>query len=445
MAIKENRQSLSGETHDESVSRIAASRSNPFLPRSQPQTPAGSPLPPERWMAEKFLSLAGNPPLALNLWDREEARPDNSPVHYTLRVSDRAALYELMSKPNLAFGDLYSTGRLQISGHLPDFLYALYHSTNKAHASLPKWLQMLWRDQKPRATGLKEARSNIHHHYDLGNDFYKLWLDRDHMQYTCAYYESPDMTLEQAQRAKLELVCRKLHLRPGQSVVEAGCGWGGLARYMAREYGVKVRAFNISQEQVSYAREQAAREGLQDRVEYVLDDYRNISGECDAFVSVGMLEHVGTENYPTLAALIKRHLSRDGLALIHTIGRNQPALINAWIEKRIFPGAYPPSITELTALAESGPFSVLDIENLRLHYASTLEHWLERFEASADQVREFHDENFVRAWRLYLAGSIAAFRTSNLQLFQMVMAHPENNRIPRHRQPLFDPNTREYF
>lgn len=445
MNIKENQQSLSSQSRNNRVVKVATNRSNPLTPDYQPQAPAGSPLPPERWMAEKFLSLAGDPPLALNLWDRQEVRPESSPVRHTLRVADRAALYELMSKPNLAFGDLYSAGRLETDSYLPDFLVDLYRSTNAAHARRPKWLQRLWRDQPTRSASLKEARSNIHHHYDLGNDFYRLWLDQDHMQYTCAYYEDPAMTLEQAQRAKLELVCRKLQLRPGQKVVEAGCGWGGLARYMAREYGVKVRAFNISREQVHFAREQAEREGLQDRVEYVLDDYRNISGQCDAFVSVGMLEHVGTENYPTLAALIRRHLSKDGLALVHTIGRNQPAHINAWIEKRIFPGAYPPSITELTSLAESGPFSVLDIENLRMHYASTLEHWLERFEANRDTVCEMHDENFVRAWRLYLAGSIAGFRTSTLQLFQMVMAHPENNHIPRNRKSLFDPNAREHF
>ncbi|MEF8834368.1 MAG: cyclopropane-fatty-acyl-phospholipid synthase family protein, partial [Halofilum sp. (in: g-proteobacteria)] len=240
----------------------------------------------------------------------------------------------------------------------------------------------------------------------------------------------------QAQLAKLEHVCRKLALQPGQQVVELGCGWGGLARYMAREHGVSVRAFNISREQVEYAREQAAREGVDDRVEYVLDDYRNICGEYDAFVSVGMLEHVGTSNYATVAGLIRRHLRREGLALIHTIGRDREAGINAWIEKRIFPGAYPPSITQLTGLAESGPLSVLDIENLRLHYAETLIDWLARYEDNIDQVRSMYDEHFVRAWRLYLSGSIAAFRASSLQLFQMVLAHPENNAIPRNRKRL---------
>jgi len=428
-------------TYQSSQWRTSASRSNPLTLPFQQRRPTGNPLPPERWMAEKFLAIAGKPPLALNLWDREYVAPPGQSVLYTLRIADRGALYELMSNPNLAFGDLYSTGRLEVEGCLPDLLTDLYRATEQAYNQRPIWLRFLWRDQLPRAASLSEAQSNIHHHYDLGNDFYRLWLDREAMQYTCAYYEEPDMTLEQAQLAKLELVCRKLRLQPGQTVVEAGCGWGGLARYMAREYQVNVRAFNISREQVEYARAQAKKEGLEDRVEYVLDDYRNISGQCDAFVSVGMLEHVGTAHYETLAGIIRKHLKPDGLALIHTIGRNRPAPINAWIEKRIFPGAYPPSITELTALAEAGPFSVLDIENLRLHYAQTTTDWLERFEENLDVISTMYDEHFIRAWRLYLAGSIAGFRSSSLQLFQMVMAHPDNNHVQRNRKHLYDPAT----
>ncbi|TVP57615.1 MAG: class I SAM-dependent methyltransferase [Halomonadaceae bacterium] len=457
MNIKETRHSVSArhpgaapvlQTQDAALPREPAAQSPPEAtahPDVQPRNRARQPLLPERWMAEKFLALAGNPPLALNLWDRDQVQAPGQPVQFTLRVADRRALYELMSNPNLAFGDLYSAGRLETDDSLADMLTALNQSTEQARQQWPKWLDLLWRNHSPRSTSLKQARSNIHHHYDLGNDFYRQWLDRDHMQYTCAYYEEPAMTLEQAQRAKLELVCRKLQLQPGQTVVEAGCGWGGLARYMAREYQVTVRAYNISREQVTYAREQARQEGLDDQVEYLLDDYRNISGSCDAFVSVGMLEHVGTAHYATLAGVIRKHLKPEGLALIHSIGRNRPARTNAWIEKRIFPGAYPPSIAELTALAEAGPFSVLDIENLRLHYAATLEHWLERFEQQRETIQGQYGERFVRAWQLYLAGSIASFRCSALQLFQMVLAHPENNRVPRHRKTLFHPSSRETF
>ena len=417
-----------------------ADRNDRFSPLNFTQSliePSSSAKAPEHWMAEKFLAVAGHPPLSLDLWGTDEVHPAGETPRYRLRVADRAALYELMTNPNLAFGDLYSEGRLEMDGHMPDLLTDLYRALDRAYEKLPLFLRMLWRDQAPRSTSLKAAKDNIHHHYDMGNDFYRLWLDQAQMQYTCAYYEEPGISLEQAQLAKLELVCRKLQLQPGDTVVEAGCGWGGLARYMAKHYGVKVRAFNISQEQVTFAREKAREEGLENQVEYVLDDYRNISGEYDRFVSVGMLEHVGTDYYPDLAAVIRRHMKTEGLALVHSIGRNYPMRTNAWIEKRIFPGAYPPSITEFTSIGEAGPFSVLDVENLRLHYAETLEDWLARYEANIDTVREMYGEHFVRAWRLYLAGSIASFRANALQLFQMVLAHPENNNVPRNRKHLY--------
>ncbi len=413
-------------------------RANPLSLPSGHQRSVSSPRAPERWVAEQLLNLAGGPSVAIELWNGELIGPvAGAAARFTLRIGDRKALYGMLSNPNLAFGDLYSAGRVDVDGDLAGFLTEVAAHLERQQERMSASARWLARGRAtPRAASERAAKGNIQHHYDLGNEFYRLWLDTAAMQYTCAYYEEPDLTLEQAQLAKLEHVCRKLDLKPGQRVVELGCGWGGLARYMAREYGVSVRAFNISREQVEYAREQAAREGLEDRVEYVLDDYRHISGEYDAFVSVGMLEHVGTDNYATVARLIRNHLRKDGLALIHTIGRNRPAGINAWIEKRIFPGAYPPSITQLTGLAEAGPLSVLDIENLRLHYAETLTDWLARYEDNIDEVRAMYDEHFVRAWRLYLSGSIAAFRASSLQLFQMVLAHPQNNEIPRNRKRL---------
>jgi cyclopropane-fatty-acyl-phospholipid synthase len=391
----------------------------------------------ERWMVGKLMRMAGSPPVRFRLWNGAEVTPEGQEARFTLHLKDPKALYALVANPNLAFGDLYSAGRLAVEGDLPDLMETLYRAIHEARQRWPRWLDALWKNHTPRATGIDEAKENIHHHYDLGNDFYRLWLDQAAMQYTCAYYEQPDLTLEQAQLAKLEHVCRKLRLRPGMAVVEAGCGWGGLARYMARHHGVTVHAYNISREQVRYAREEARRQGLSDRVEYIEDDYRNISGQYDAFVSVGMLEHVGKDNYPALAELIQRTLRPDGLALLHSIGRNRPMLMNAWIEKRIFPGAYPPSIAEFMEICEHGGFSVLDVENLRLHYAQTLSHWLQRFDAHQEAVTAMYDEHFTRAWRLYLAGSIAAFRAGSLQLFQVVFSHGSNNQLPRSRRDLY--------
>lgn len=403
----------------------------------EPQQVDREPHSYERWLLSKLMRMAGSPPICFRLWNGEIVSSDAGSAEFTLQLNDPKALYQLVSNPNLAFGDLYSSGRLNIEGDLPDLMTLLYRSVHQARSHWPKWLEALWRNHAPRSTELSEARENIHHHYDLGNDFYKLWLDQAEMQYTCAYFESSDLTLEQAQLAKLEHVCRKLRLRPGQTVVEAGCGWGGLARYMARHYGVRVHAYNISSEQIRYAREEAVRQGLDHLIDYIEDDYRNISGQYDAFVSIGMLEHVGRENYPEMASVIKRSLSPNGVALLHSIGRNQPMLMNAWIEKRIFPGAYPPSIGEFMGLCESGDFSVQDVENLRLHYARTLEDWMQRFEAHQHTVAEMYDKHFARAWHMYLAGSIAAFRAGSLQLFQVVFTHAGNNDLPPSRTYLY--------
>lgn len=400
----------------------------------------GAVLALERRLLAWLLRMAGTPPINLCLWDGSLVGP--AQAEHTVTLRDRAALYALLRNPNMAFGDLYASGRLRVSGRLDDFLTRLYPCLERGRQSQPAWLAALWRDRAPKGASEQDARLNIHHHYDLGNAFYRLWLDTAAMQYTCAYFEQPDFTLEQAQLAKLEHVCRKLRLRPGQTVVEAGCGWGGLARYMARYYGVRVQAFNISGEQITWAREQARREGLDDRITYIEDDYRNIgtgaaSQRCDAFVSVGMLEHVGPENYQALSAAIRRVLAPTGIGLIHTIGRNRPAPINGWIERRIFPGSYVPSPVELMRLFEDGGFSVLDVENLRLHYADTLRHWHDRFQAHREQIRADYDDTFVRAWELYLAGSTAAFQAGTLQLFQVVFAPADSNVVPRHRRDLY--------
>ncbi|MCL4316219.1 MAG: cyclopropane-fatty-acyl-phospholipid synthase family protein [Gammaproteobacteria bacterium] len=391
----------------------------------------------ERWLARKLLALAGNPPLRLVLWDGEEITTSTAPALASMSIRHRAALYKLFINPNLHFGDLYTAGSVEVEGNFIEFLESVYRASASKFPLLRKIQAHLF--NRPRSNTLSGSSTNIHHHYDLSNEFYELWLDKE-MQYTCAYFPSLAATLEQAQFAKMDHVCRKLRLRPGERVVEAGCGWGGLARHMARHYGVTVHSYNISKEQLRYARERAKAEGLSG-VEYIEDDYRNISGKYDAFVSVGMLEHVGLDHYHELGDVIHRALTEHGRGLIHSIGRNHPELMNAWIEKRIFPGAYPPTLGEMMDIFEPHDLSVLDVENLRLHYAKTLEHWLMRFEQNAGTVENMFDENFVRAWRLYLAGSLASFSTGCLQLFQVVFTRGANNQIPWTRAHLYEPGT----
>jgi cyclopropane-fatty-acyl-phospholipid synthase len=318
---------------------------------------------------------------------------------------------------------MYTEGRVAIRGSLDRVMRASNHLARSDRLSLRDWIALHVTRRNYRST----SRRNVHHHYDLGNDFYKLWLD-EQLVYTCALFPETNTTLEEAQIAKLDLVCRKLQLKPGDKVIEAGCGWGALALHMARAYGARVKAFNISREQVRYARERAAKEGLGDRVEFIEDDYRNVDGLFDAFVSVGMLEHVGRHHFASLGEAIKRVLHpATGRGLLHFIGRDRPQPLNAWTARRIFPGAYPPTAAEVFKLVlEPAQQSIHHIENLRLHYARTLEHWRHRFERSEQEVRSLFGPAFYRAWYLYLASSEAAFETGSLQLFQIVFA-PSGN------------------
>ena len=358
----------------------------------------------------------------LELWDGSSGYTGTRAPIGDLVVADRRTLWGLAVNPDLCFGESYMAGRLEVRGALEPVVEALTANVPVRNSRLQRL-----KTSFARGNSLGAARHNVHHHYDLGNPFYQLWLDRE-LVYTCAYFADPDMSLEDAQVAKLDLVCRKLRLRPGESVVEAGCGWGALAMHMARNYGVRVKAFNVSREQLTYARERASRDGLSTRVEFIDDDYRNVSGEFDAFVSVGMLEHVGVHHYQSLAEVLRRCLKRTGgRGLLHFIGRDIPRPLNAWISRRIFPGAYPPTLAEVTRqVLAPGGMSVIDVENLRLHYRETLAHWSARFAAAREQVRASYGEAFRRAWELYLAGSQAAFATGYMQLFQVVFVPRES-------------------
>jgi cyclopropane-fatty-acyl-phospholipid synthase len=402
----------------------------PRLPTAIARSPAA-----DRWLARRILQAAGNPPIRIVLCSGEEiSGTADAPVARVI-FRDRRTLWKLLLNPELYFGEEYSAGRIEVEGDLLRLLETLYRAMASRPPGLVRWAwaRCLTAVQSNSPTG---SRAHIHRHYDIGNDFYKLWLDEE-MVYTCAYFPDPAVTLEQAQAAKMDHVCRKLRLQAGQCVVEAGCGWGALALYMARHYGVTVKAFNISHEQVFYARQRARTENLDGRVEFIEDDYRSITGRYDVFVSVGMLEHVGAAHYRDLGKVIDRCLGPAGRGLLHSIGRNQPGPLSPWIRRRIFPGAHPPTLREMMHVLEPFGFSVLDVENLRLHYAQTLRHWLARFESASAKVARMFDDRFVRMWRLYLTGSMGAFTTGEMQLFQVVFARPGVNEIPWTRAWLY--------
>jgi cyclopropane-fatty-acyl-phospholipid synthase len=385
-----------------------------------------------RWIMQRI----GNPRISIRLWNGDEFPITNQRPIACMEIRERRAIFEMLRSPSLGFGESYSRGLIEIHGDLLAFANEVTAAIANKHEDGyygPKLRSLLYAMNR---NSLARSKQNVYHHYDLGNDFYKLWLD-ERLVYTCAYYDTPTATLAEAQVAKLDHVCRKLRLQPGQKVIEAGCGWGALATHMAEHYGVEVIAYNRSREQVAYARERAAAKNLDGQVTFVEDDYRRISDRCDVFVSVGMLEHVGLANFRELGALIKRSLKPDGIGLIHTIGRSFPNKMDPWIVKHIFPGGHAPSLAEMMSIFEPQKCSILDVENLRLHYARTCAAWLNNFNSVADKVAEMYSEEFARMWRLYLAGSSAGFESGTLQLYQVVFTPRGNNKVPWTREHLY--------
>lgn len=394
----------------------------------------------DRLAAYWVMTVVGNPRITVRLWDGNEFYfADGTPVA-VMEFRSRSALLNLVLAQSVGFGEGYSNGRIEIHGDIIEFSNEVARAitTRRNQNYYASKLSSLLR--AIRSNTLTRSKGNVHHHYDLGNDFYEMWLD-ERMVYTCAYYDDADASLADAQLAKLDHVCRKLELKPGQDVIEAGCGWGALATHMAEHYGVNVKAYNNSHEQVSYARKKAAARGLNDRVQFIEDDYRTISDQCDVFVSVGMLEHVGLKNFRGLGKLIDKCLKPTGRGLIHSIGRSHPRPPDPWISKRIFPGGHIPSLGEIAAVFEPYKFSILDVENLRLHYARTCAEWLQEFDKVSDEVGSKYSKEFVRAWRLYLAGSSAAFEFGTLQLYQIVFAPHGNNDVPWNRKFLYSPES----
>jgi len=389
-----------------------------------------------QWLLQNFGRTVEPARICLRLESGEQAGYAGPDAIATIVVRDANTLMRLVMNPEIEFGDAYADGRLRVEGNLAALLESAFRNLSRDRIGTPyARLASRWLAWKQNNT-IHGSRENIHRHYDLTSDFYKLWLDSQ-LVYTCAYYADDSMNLEQAQVAKMDYVCRKLQLQPGESVVETGCGWGALALHMASHYGVRVRAFNISSEQVAFARRRAKQMGLDGQVEFVEDDYRNVSGDYDAFASIGMLEHVGKGHYGEMRQVIARTVKKTTRGLLHFIGRNRSNPLNAWIRKRIFPGAYPPTLREALELIEPLDLAVVDVENLRMHYARTLEEWLARFEKSANRVGEMFGAEFVRLWRLYLAGSLAGFRAGSLQLFQVLFAGSDCKLIPTTRHHLY--------
>jgi len=344
----------------------------------------------------------------------------------TMRLSDPSLYRKLFFNPELNAGEAYMDGRMTFENStLRDFL-TLFSINRLSLGSYP--LQKVLRRASismrrlQQANPVGKAQQNVAHHYDLGNDLYKLFLDEG-MQYSCAYFQSDDDTLEQAQRNKMRLLAAKLDLKPGVKILDIGCGWGDLALYLAAMEDVEVLGVTLSKEQHTRANEKAQAAGVADRVTFELRDYRDVTGQFDRIVSVGMFEHVGVHHYGEFFGKINALIHDDSIALIHSIGHmSPPGTASPWMRKYIFPGAYSPALSEVFEAVERNSLWVCDVEFLRLHYAKTLAHWCERFEANRDKVAEMYDEKFCRMWEFYLISAEMMFRTGSQLVFHMQLA-----------------------
>ena len=347
--------------------------------------------------------------------------------HVVMRLTDKSLYRKLVFNPELNAGEAYTDGRMSFEEGttLRDFLTLFsVNRLNIGNYPLQKVIRkvsMLFRG-KQQSNKKGEAQGNVAHHYDLGNEFYKLFLDKN-MLYSCAYFHNDNETLEQAQRNKLRLLAAKLDLKPGQRVLDIGCGWGDLALYLASMENVSVVGVTLSKEQQKLASQRAKDMGLDDRVEFRLQDYRELDEQFDRIVSVGMFEHVGVSHYDEYFAKINDLMPDEGIAVIHSIGHmSPPGMASTWMRKYIFPGAYSPALSEVFESVEKNSLWCLDVEFLRVHYAKTLAHWEKRFQENRAEVEDMYDENFARMWEFNLISAEAMYRTGSQLVFHMQLS-----------------------
>jgi cyclopropane-fatty-acyl-phospholipid synthase len=351
---------------------------------------------------------------------------DGTGTPVAVRFVSRRALARLFVNPELRLGEAYMDGDFVLeSGTIADLLALLMSQTGHdevPYFARPQAMVRYGRRRIDQFNHRRRARKNVAHHYDLDARLYSLFLDSDR-QYSCAYFENPDQSLDDAQLAKKRHLAAKLLIEDGQRTLDIGCGWGGLGLYLAEHCGAKVTGITLSEEQLKLARGRAAERQLSDQVEFRLQDYRDLTERFDRIVSVGMFEHVGVGHFRTFFKKCAQLLTDDGVMVLHSIGRSEgPSATNPWIEKYIFPGGYIPALSEVLPAIERAGLIVADIEILRLHYAETLKAWRARFMARAEEARRLYDERFVRMWEFYLAASEMAFRHQGMMVFQIQLA-----------------------
>lgn len=372
----------------------------------------------------------------IRYWDTQSVRFGAGEPSFTIIFKNEKAVNSIFTKGSMGFAEEYQAGNIDIDGDFQQLVrLGIHPQFQNLKLSLGTKMSIFMNHLSSRNT-LKGSAKNIAHHYDLGNDFYRLYLDES-MTYSCAYYKNQDDTLEDAQRQKYEHICRKLQLKQGETLVDIGCGWGGMLLYAARRYGIQGLGCTLSAHQAEYAKRRVMEEGLEKSITILQEDYRNIKGQFDKFVSIGMFEHVGKRLISTFMEKTKALLKKGGIGLLHTIGKERDTPFDPWTMKYIFPGGYLPTLDHvLRTMGEIGLVPI-DMENLRLHYAATLDEWAKRFEANVEKIEKMFSQRLVRTWRMYLRGSAAAFRWGDIRLYQILFTNGLNNSLPWTREHLY--------
>lgn len=372
--------------------------------------------------------------IKVTYWDGTSAKYGKGKSYFSVTVKSPKAARAMLRNMSLGFNEGYMNGDIELKGD-PRNVVRLIAENRRVFTGLGA-SQLL---RPNRRNSHRRQAKQIQHHYDLGNDFYKLWLDKS-MTYSCAYFHKPSDSLEKAQKQKVDYILRKLQLEKGQSLLDIGSGWGTLLITAAQDYGVSGLGITLSKEQLKHSRAEAERAGVADRVKFELINYQDLAKRnllFDRIVSVGMFEHVGKGNHKDYYRAVDKMLKPQGLSVLHTITQEREHKVDSWVDKYIFPGGYLPSIREIVRALPKYNFRLVDYENLRIHYAMTLDNWLERYEKHKTRVIDMYDERFYRMWRLYLAHSSSDFRYWNISISQYVFTKGLNNNLPLTREHLY--------
>ena len=385
---------------------------------------------------QNFMKNLFADPCEVKYWDGDVVNYGEGEAQFRIGFNEPIPKKEIISDLSLAFGEGYMQRKIEIEGSVQKVIESIYKKADSPlyrKNAYVKWAKLL-------SNNTRRSKENIQFHYDIGNDFYRLWLDET-MTYSCAYFKSSEDSLTQAQINKVDHILGKLNLQPGQTLLDIGCGWGELILTAAKTYQVKALGITLSSEQYTRVLERIQNEGLQDLVEVQLIDYREIAGRTfDRVVSVGMIEHVGKEHLEDYFTAVKNLLNEGGVSLLHSITGYQEAALNSWFSKYIFPGGYIPVVQELVSLMVSNRFYLIDLESLREHYTRTLEHWAYNFEKALPIIRKMKDETFIRMWRLYLNSCAASFHCGNIDVHQFLFTKGVNNSWPLTREYIYSRN-----